>query len=397
MGANKRVKQWTIAGAARAARDARLATVKYLSRSELAVRLQLDKLVQAYQVRLPAFGGNPSSTMLSLFGGMGYDRPPSDWHAAAEMVVADEARCLAQAQLYVLSPHMCDVVVAAAQSLTTEDLYLIDETDLPTPTGLIMLPEALLTRSVDGNLSDLRAFTWTTPASAFLGSRKQQRVLEHPAARISRYHDTHGPVQPADFRELQDYARALGTPLPPLLLDAIRTLVFRPDPAEDSPDLLRRASAWAREHGELKRTALARDGQDIDEVVGEHTPGAVISDTDDTFTLRFLTAFWRLCAQGIGEHENAPVTHSARVAAQQTGSPPDVRIVQIRSKAHSDAAASEGATGKAWQHRWVVRMHKVRQWYPSLQAHKVIYRGPYIKGPADKPLLGGEVVRAVTR
>jgi len=32
-----------------------------------------------------------------------------------------------------------------------------------------------------------------------------------------------------------------------------------------------------------------------------------------------------------------------------------------------------------------VRMHKARQWYPSLQQHKVIYRGPYIKGPDDKP------------
>ncbi len=42
-------------------------------------------------------------------------------------------------------------------------------------------------------------------------------------------------------------------------------------------------------------------------------------------------------------------------------------------------------------------MHKVRQWYPSLNSHKVIYRGPYLKGPADKPLLGGDVVRAVTR
>jgi len=42
-------------------------------------------------------------------------------------------------------------------------------------------------------------------------------------------------------------------------------------------------------------------------------------------------------------------------------------------------------------------MHKVRQWYPSEHRHKVIYRGPYIKGPADKPLLGGEVLRNLTR
>ena len=49
-----------------------------------------------------------------------------------------------------------------------------------------------------------------------------------------------------------------------------------------------------------------------------------------------------------------------------------------------------------WNHRWVVRMHKVRQWYPSEQRHNMIYRGPYVKGPEDKPLLWGEVVRRLT-
>lgn len=44
----------------------------------------------------------------------------------------------------------------------------------------------------------------------------------------------------------------------------------------------------------------------------------------------------------------------------------------------------------------VVRMHKVRQWYPSEQRHKVIHRGPYINGPHDKPL-GGETVRGLVR
>jgi len=42
-------------------------------------------------------------------------------------------------------------------------------------------------------------------------------------------------------------------------------------------------------------------------------------------------------------------------------------------------------------------MHKVRQWYPSLQQHKVIYRGPFVKGDTAKPLLGGDVVRGLVR
>jgi hypothetical protein len=42
-------------------------------------------------------------------------------------------------------------------------------------------------------------------------------------------------------------------------------------------------------------------------------------------------------------------------------------------------------------------MHKVNQWYPSLGQHRVRFRGPYIKGPADKPLLNGDVVKGLVR
>jgi hypothetical protein len=40
-------------------------------------------------------------------------------------------------------------------------------------------------------------------------------------------------------------------------------------------------------------------------------------------------------------------------------------------------------------------MHKVRQYYPSLDAHKVIWRGPYIKGPDGAPLLTGGKALAI--
>jgi hypothetical protein len=42
-------------------------------------------------------------------------------------------------------------------------------------------------------------------------------------------------------------------------------------------------------------------------------------------------------------------------------------------------------------------MHKVRQWYPKEGTHKVLWRGPYIKGPAGAPLLSGEKVNALVR
>ena len=42
-------------------------------------------------------------------------------------------------------------------------------------------------------------------------------------------------------------------------------------------------------------------------------------------------------------------------------------------------------------------MHKVRQWYPSEQTHKILWSGPYVKGPAGAPLLNEERVNALMR
>jgi hypothetical protein len=42
-------------------------------------------------------------------------------------------------------------------------------------------------------------------------------------------------------------------------------------------------------------------------------------------------------------------------------------------------------------------VHKVNQWYPSLSQHRVIFRGPYLKGPPDKPILGGDIVKGLIR
>ena len=96
----------------------------------------------------------------------------------------------------------------------------------------------------------------------------------------------------------------------------------------------------------------------------------------------------------IATSEPAPVNHTARVLAHRTGTDPDVRIIRMRSHAGDPTGEHRRVN---WHHRWVVQMHKVRQWYPAQQRHRIILRGPYVKGPADKPLLDGTVVRALVR
>ncbi|WP_318218776.1 hypothetical protein [Streptomyces sp. SCL15-6] len=74
---------------------------------------------------------------------------------------------------------------------------------------------------------------------------------------------------------------------------------------------------------------------------------------------------------------------------------PDVRVIRLANQVPAQRSAMDGGTSRIYHHRWTVRMHKVRQWYPSAQEHRLIWRGPYIKGPAGAPLLVGEKAYAV--
>jgi hypothetical protein len=118
-----RGRAWTLTGGAVEARAARITTVEHLRTAAIARLIQVDRLQRACQLQA-AHLGNPKAAIATVFGGMGYQPPyTGDLTRAAQMVVADEARYLGGADLYVLTPQMCDVVVAAAQTLGVQDLY----------------------------------------------------------------------------------------------------------------------------------------------------------------------------------------------------------------------------------------------------------------------------------
>lgn len=399
----KRKRGWTAAGGARIARDARIATAGFLRDAPAAREWELTKLKTSYQATVSSLrrqgAPNPDARAMAtslLLTGLGYPKEwkPTDWSEVTERSITDEARYLAEADLYVISPQMADVVTAAAQSLTIDDLTLMTEDDLPSPTGLLVLPHPLLIRAVNGALGDDRAFMWRTPA--YLDTVIDREQVRLPAVRVSTYHDSHGPVQPDSFLDFAAYTRGQGHPLPPLLLDGLRCFPLETPITDANREALAIYSDTARAKGALSRAMDQAIGNDESRVIGEYTPGSEIVDVDDTFQLRFLYAFSRLCAQEIAATSSAEVGHAARLTADRAGVSPEVRVVQLRTASATPTGPAVDPAAR-WHHRWVVRMHKVRQWYPSEQRHKVIYRGPYLKGPDDKPLLGGETVRGLTR
>ncbi|MER8009620.1 hypothetical protein [Streptomyces sp. NPDC094149] len=199
--------------------------------------------------------------------------------------------------------------------------------------------------------------------------------------------DRDGPVQPDGWRQAVAQARATGSPLPPLMPDGMYGMRGDACLADESTETLAKLS----EHHRRLQTALTRASEWRAEEVpetGEWGGGRVEGPYDD-FVARYMFAFWRLITQGV---TTASPSHTLPGACADASSPPrdpDVRVIRLAAPSPRPSDP-EGETKRMYDHRWPVRMHKVRQWYPSLREHRVIWRGPNIKGPADAPLMMSE-------
>jgi hypothetical protein len=347
-------------------------------------------LARLHESRIAGAGSSEAARSL-VFATMGYRPPyPVSWRQASTRMLSDEARYLSQADLYVLTPPMLAVVTAAAQTLRYADLNQLHGDDLPGPTGLLVLPQPLQLRSATGTVQEIRAYTWRAPWCLPLPTEWGFEGTELPAVRMSAYTSAR-----RGNTDCQSEVRRLRVVLPPILLDGIWTLPLHPATEEQEYDQQRleaqvhRLNAWHRE----EVSSVAADG----EITAEYAPGTVIDDDEDcTFGSRFMYAFWRICEQRIATITQTEARHTGRKTKARARPPADVRVVALRRAA--SPSAGTGQPGQAqWHHRWVVRMHKVNQWYPSLGQHRVLFRGPYLKGPAGKPLLRGEIVKGLVR
>ncbi|ELB86009.1 hypothetical protein Rwratislav_47115 [Rhodococcus wratislaviensis IFP 2016] len=68
-----------------------------------------------------------------------------------------------------------------------------------------------------------------------------------------------------------------------------------------------------------------------------------------------------------------------------------ITYLRYNSRSHTNGAGG----GRRYTHRWVVRGHWRRQWYPSLQRHVPIWITDYIAGPDDTPIVVRDKVTMV--
>ncbi len=263
-------------------------------------------------------------------------------------------------------------------------------TDLPMPAGLVVLPEPVVLTNRNGVLSDVRAFGWQF-ADVYCAYPDFSAGVAGVV--VTAFVDRDGPVQPEEWRRGLALARAAGCPFPKLVPVGEEGMPARGDLRDKSVDELRALSeGLVRVHA-----VLAANARQAVQDVGEWGRGQVIDDGAGTFNRRYMFAFWRLLAQGSvalarPDAEPAAVVRGGRRTAGVAD--PQVRVVQLnaaRGTAQGELVRGE----RVYHHRWPVRMHKVRQWYPSLGEHKIIWRGPYVKGPAGAPMLVTEKVYSV--
>ena len=286
----------------------------------------------------------------------------------------------AHTEALVISPQMHDVVMAAAMTVTPDDLGTVDpDLDPPTPVGLLLLPSPRRGRA--GVYAPTSLIGWRPLSGKIVpdGAVRAGMFVEGWSLRPEL--DT-SPMWAVAVRA----ARIAGTPAPPglplstgwllnasLLTERERAVLDAREQVNDD---------IAHQHITQHRTEHHRGGGGV--VVGEYDPD---NGVEPDFTCAaYVFAFWRLCQQhtttdrGLGAEGSTAASGGGRPHRQRALD--EARVIDLRRRG-STAGAGAGHCGL--QHRFPVRMHKVRQYYPSLHAHKVIWRGPYIKGPDGAP------------
>lgn len=286
---------------------------------------------------------------------------------------------LDKADLFIVTPAMHATISAAVDTLETEDLRRWSGDDVISRAGLLMLPEIQPFYLSDDALipEELIAFSWEVKSGTKLD--EDGNVVPEDTLYATAWIDSNGPAESDDFNMLLELARSQGQPLPdmmPVANSALR-MDFQDTPEAD-PDI-----NLALRNVYLPKSEDVTPG----EYSGEPVRGIPIMD----WTLQYLMAFMRLSSQKVSSEAKFSRGISRDVKRKPYH---DVRVVHLKSyqRSEGEPEGTSQESNRNYTRRWMVKMHKVNQWYPSTKTHKIIWRGPFIKGPENAPLISGEKV-----
>lgn len=355
----------------------RLPGNKYLDEvSEAEYRILYRQIVDS----LTTQNMRDSRLFASRFLGHPDINPERDPYGFQKMAIAQtkrDVKDLVDGEIYITSPGMHATTMAAAATLGDEDILGLDEKDLPSETGFLVLPEIQMVRRAGAPVPDeIRAFSW----------HKGVRIEPNPfggyttysALKVTAWFDRTGPIQAAEFSQRMKEAKADGFPYPRLL------------PVQHADCPLGASGKLSLGEPTNLGMRLPMTNKDVSGFSPEDVPEVDLA----SWSLKYVMAFMRLT------HQKVAVPSTARRPGRGTGGRMDierVRVIQLRSYSKDDGPGSIPGTIRGYSHRWIVKMHKVNQWYPSEGVHRIIWRGPYVKGPDNTPILNNDKVNALVR
>lgn len=112
--------------------------------------------------------------------------------------------------------------------------------------------------------------------------------------------------------------------------------------------------------------------------------------------LRWMVTYWTMMNQTVVASSREPLERLTARRVRRYKIPEHVTVVQLRRRESNQKHVGE--TSVEWQHRWMVRGHWRNQPYGEGRRDvRRIWIHPFVKGPADKPLVQTQKVYALTR
>lgn len=310
-------------------------------------------------------------------------RPPGPPQEAAAQLAAAETARLRDGDLWYVGEDLCALLNAAHPSMPA---FAPRPDDLPSQTGFAVFAEPIAMYPAEATLQG--------PASDLVdalaaGDEEFREIADR------MYGDSASIVAaswgPADNPHWQAGGVWMS-------FYATSQLHFS-DILRDDPETARRAQAMLPPLTVDNEAAIAwrPDGAPADRY---QLPPGDPATAGTVIWARLVFAAFQLAAQAnLAETEPQPTARPERRRTERAGLPErDVRIIRLRRglAGPPDDSQPPGEGSREWQHRWVVRGHWRNQWYPTLGDHRPKWIAPYLKGPDDAPLLGGEKVTVIT-
>lgn len=342
------------------------------------------------------------ATQLALhaaINGMGATIPAATPQDSARLFLDQERARLSDADLFYVAPEMVDLVLAAYASMPE---YAPRAADIPATSGFIVFGKPLTARpllmsEVDFALdlmgptaaARLKEGTHETPIVAAAwgpydgGTPLRRRIWNAGGGVFINFYAPGGVSLSGLDKDTARRARAL---LPPLSGENEAAFALLPDPGVPLPRGMTEALYRLRENEPNDRSgALAADGTAVS---GQTGPWA-----------RMLLACFTLMMQpGLATETTEKTPRQQRRRDERDGvAPRDVRIIHLRRAAPPAETTQPGPTGeratREFHVQWLVRGHWRQQAHgPGRSLRKPKWIAPHVKGPDDKPFIGGEKV-----